>query len=196
MVEVKAHSGERPVHIAMEANGHFFIGADNGIFSLMLEKPYKVVEIDTNNNQTTFPARDIYAKAACHLARGGKLEILGQEKEGLYERIALRPVVEESAIRGSIIYVDVYGNLITNITEELFNEVGKNRRFKLFLRRAEYVISRLSWFYSEVMSGEMLALFNSQGLLEVAINEGAASSLLGLKTNDIIRLEFYDNTNR
>lgn len=191
IVEVKAQTDKNIVHIAVEANEHFFIGADNGVFSLLLDVvPSKIVELNTSNNHTTFPTRDIYAKAACHLARGGKLDILGQEHASLLERVFLRPVPEEHAIRGSVIYVDNYGNLITNITEELFNKIGKNRQFVIYLRRHTYQIDRLSWFYNEVPAGELLALFNAEGYLEIAINESRANSLLGLKETDIIRIEF------
>ena len=196
LVEVKAQAVENIAHLAILADGHYFIGADNGIFSLVLDhKPEAMIEILSDNHLSCFPARDIYVKAACHLAQGGKIEILGNPAEKMVEKTMLRPVIEESAIRGSIVYIDDYGNIITNISSELFGQVAKGRRFNIYLRRFEYEISSIQKGYGQVAEGEKLALFNSAGYLEIAINEGKASSLLGLGYNDSIRIDFYDSKN-
>jgi S-adenosyl-L-methionine hydrolase (adenosine-forming) len=196
IVEVKAQGGNNISHLAVASDGHYFIGADNGIFSLVLENPPDaIVEILSDSHLSSFPAKDIYVKAACHLAKGGKIEILGNPRERFVEKMMLRPVIEESAIRGTVIYIDDFGNIITNISGDLFRQVGKGRPFNIFLRRFEYEISTIHKAYNQVPEGEKLAVFNSLGYLEVAINEGKASSLLGLTYNDSIRVDFYDNPN-
>ncbi len=143
----------------------------------------------------TFPTKEIFVKAACHLARGGTIDVLGSEKQSYLERILLRAVVEGSVIRGSVIYIDSYKNVITNITRSLFEEVGKGRPFTVFFRKFEYNIDVISNSYADVYEGEKVALFSSTGFLEIAINQGKASGLLGLDMGDTVRVEFYDSKN-
>ncbi len=182
-------------HIALKANGHYFIGADNGIFSLILDNPpEKIVALSfsQDTDRITFPTKDIFVKAACHIARGGTLEVIGKEKSALAERTMFRAVSENNTIKGMATYIDHYGNIITNITERLFKEFGRGRSFKILFRNAEYEIDVISIAYNTVTEGERLALFSSTGNIEIAINKGNASELFGVKQGDILRMEFYD----
>ena len=87
---------------------------------------------------------------------------------------------------------------MTNITKQVFKEVGKNRPFKIYLTKSEYSIQKIHNRYNEVPEGERVALFSSSGYLEIAINKGVqgsgggASQLFGININDIISLEFKD----
>ena len=103
--------------------------------------------------------------------------------------MTLQPVIERDIIRGSVIYIDSFQNIITNITKEIFTKVQINREFTLFFKRNES-ISQLSWHYNEVPEGEKLCLFGISNHLEIAINKGNASGLLGLHLGDIVRIEF------
>ena len=93
---------------------------------------------------------------------------------------------------------DKYGNLITNITKKIFNEVGKEKSFKIYLTRSEYSIEKIHDNYNEVIEGERIAIFGSSGFLEIAINKGVkgsgggASQLFGISINDIITIEFKE----
>lgn len=183
---------QHPRFLAVYAGGHYFIGPDNGLFSLILdEKPEQIIEIgiapDTEYNH--FPLQHILVKAACRLASGEALERLGQPAGEVNYRTVLQPIREPDLIRGSVIYVDSFQNVITNITRPVFNEVGKGRGFTLYFRRNE-TIESLSTQYNEVPEGEKLCLFGITGHLEIAINKGKASSLLGLPVGEIIRIEF------
>jgi S-adenosylmethionine hydrolase len=140
----------------------------------------------------TFPAKDIYVTAACHLARGGSLQVIGRNLKEWKESAMFRAIAEEKLIRGMVIYIDHYGNVLTNIDQNMFRKVNKYRSFSIQLRRAEYEISAISKAYSDVPPGEKLALFNTLGLMEISINQGNASKLLGIKQSDTIRIEFYD----
>jgi len=190
---------EETLHVIVQYEGQYFIGADNGIFSLLFDKqPEKIFEItlDTGSDSTTFPTRDIFAKIACLLSSGMSLEEIGVPLESLKERSIFRPVAEENTIKGTVIYIDSYGNVITNITRSHFINTGKGRNFSIYFRREDYDISEISHSYSDVPEGEKVALFGSSGYLEIAINKGVegsgggASSLFGLKVNDSIRVEF------
>ena len=179
-------------HIVALYDGHYFIGADNGIFSLIFQdKPEKIIELNITQDSDyfTFPTRDVFIKAAYLIITGEKFENLGYEKQTLNEMIQLKPVIEVNSIKGNVIYIDSYENVILNITENLFSEVGKNRRFSISFRSG-YEIDTISHAYKDVDAGEKLALFGSSGFLEIAINMGNASSLLGLKMKDSIRIDF------
>ena len=177
----------------MYIKGQYFIGADNGIFSLIFDHDAeKVVELTINQDTDllTFPTKDIFVKAACHLARGGTLEIIGGPKDAVIQRSLFRAVVQENTVRGTVIYVDSYGNVITNITEQLFKEVGKGKPFTIYFRESRYKIHHIVKSYNQREEGDALALFGATGYLEIAINSGNASQLLGLNVNETVRVEF------
>jgi len=180
-------------HSVVYARGHYFIGADNGIFPLILdEPPDKIIELEIfqETDYFTFPTRDVFIKAAVQIANGEDIEKLGTVKTGLNERISFMPVIESNIIRGKVIYIDAYENLITNITETLFKKTGKGSPFEITFRTPGYMIRTISKSYSDVPEGEMLALFGSAGNLEIAMNRGNASSLLGMDIDDTVRIEF------
>lgn len=188
-------------HLVMEYNGHYFIGPDVGVFSMIRDdEPARFVKIsigpEVSDSQLNFPTRYLFVNAACHLADGGELEDLGELTDQVVEKHMLRPTVEGGSIKGSIQYVDIYGNVITNISRSFFEETVQDKEFRINLRRNEYDIDYISPFYNDVPHGEKLALFNSSGFLEIAINTGSASSLLNLKVNDGIQIIFGDLENR
>jgi len=181
-------------YLAVKHKGYYFIGADNGIFSLIFEDfPDEIVELSIIQDlkYLHFPLTDIFAKAACHLASGGKLSEIGEPTTKLVQRRVFEPIVEQDSIRGSVIYIDSFQNVITNIHKELFTEVQNDRPFVLYFRRNE-TITQLSWHYNEVPEGEKLCLFGISNYLEIAINKGNASGLLGMHTDDVVRIEFLN----
>lgn len=180
-------------YLAVKYNGHYFVGSDNGIFSLLFDQePEDIIELDIMQDMKFlhFPLTDIFCKACCHLAKGGKMDDIGIKVSHLEEKVNLQPVIERDIIRGSVIYIDSFQNVITNITKELFSRIQRNREFTLYFRKNES-ISQLSWHYNEVPEGEKLCLFGISNHLEIAINKGNASGLLGMHVGDIVRIEFY-----
>lgn len=180
-------------HTAVQAHGQYFIGADNGIFSLLLEgNAERIIEINIMQDSDfyTFSTRDRFVKAAAMLAKGQDIATLGDERDALNQKLLFAPVVDSNIIKGMVIYVDNYENVITNITLDKFKEVGRNRKFTISFRGEE--VSQLRESYSDVPVGDILALFGCNGHLEIAMNNGNASSLLGLQTDDTVRVEFFD----
>lgn len=180
--------------LALAYDGHYFIGADNGLFSLFLDgAPTKMVEIDikSENKFQHFPLKDIMGRAACHLANGGLLDSLGKVTTEMEEKKLLQPVREAALLKGSIIYIDAYQNAITNITYSLFQEVRAGRRFRIRFRRSES-IHKISQHYNDVPEGEKLCLFGISNHLEIAINKGKAAGLLGLRLNEVVAIDFLD----
>ena len=196
---------DQTIHAIVVYDGQYFIGADNGLFSLTFEKkPDEIYELNLtqDSDELTFPTKNLFAKAACHLIRGGTPGVIGRRVETIREAHDFRAPVEDNVIKGNVIYIDRYGNVTTNISKHLFKEIGKGRDFNIMIRRARFDIRKISTHYSDVGEGDRLALFSSTGFLEIAINKGAegngggASELFGLKINDIVRIEFNANQNR
>lgn len=179
-------------YLAIKYKNHFFVGADNGIFSLMFDtQPDEMVEINIMQDLKFlhFPLADIFVKAACHLAAGGALSKIGIPVTATEKKMTLQPIIEKNMIKGSVIYIDSFQNVITNITKEFFNRIQKGRNFTLYFKRNE-TIKRLSWHYNEVPEGEKLCLFGISDHLEIAINKGKASGLLGLNLGDSVIIDF------
>ena len=180
-------------YLAVKYRNHYFVGSDNGIFSLIFEEdPQEIVEINIIQDLKFlhFPLADIFVKAACHLASGKPLQQIGIKTEEIEQRMNLHPVIEKNQIKGSVIFVDSFENVVTNVTKEMFTKVQNGRNFTLFFKRNES-INQLSWHYNEVPEGEKLCLFGISNHLEIAINKANASGLLGLNNGDIIRIEFH-----
>ena len=143
IIGVESEKTPENKHIAMLFEGHYFIGADNGILSMIRENfnAKKIVEINIHQNvTTTFPVLDIFVKVAAHISRKGQLEVIGKSTKVIKELTNVNPVVNNKGdqIVGSVIYVDNYGNVITNITRKLFQEVGKSRAFTIFARNIKF----------------------------------------------------------
>ncbi|MBC8052712.1 MAG: SAM-dependent chlorinase/fluorinase [Sphingobacteriaceae bacterium] len=192
LIGINSVFNERTKYLAVNYRGHYFVGSDNGIFSLIFDdQPNEIVELNIMQDLKFlhFPLTDILAKASVHLAGGGKIEEIGIPVSELEEKVNLQPVIEQNVIKGSVIYIDSFQNVITNISKDLFSKIQQNRDFVLYFRKNES-ISNLSWHYNEVPEGEKLCLFGISNYLEIAINKGNASGLLGLHLGDIVRVEF------
>tara|TARA_B100000780_G_C21094885_1_gene441485 strand:- start:300 stop:1103 length:804 start_codon:yes stop_codon:yes gene_type:complete len=201
MIGIDAEATPNKLHIVCKVDGHYFIGADTGIFSLMFRhfKAEQIIalNISQDDDSIPFPMKDVFVKAACHINRGGTLQVIGRKINELKDLIDFQPTLsaDRKILNGQVIYIDHYGNIISNITEKVFKESFAGVEFEIKLPR-KYSIKTLHKSYSQVAEGEMLALFNSAGHLEVAMNKGdtnranGASGLLGIKVKDPIRIEF------
>lgn len=199
VIGVNPEGGKQTPHVAVKAQGQYFIGADNGIFSLLFDGPVEAIhELQGGPDASgpSFVVKQVFVKAACHLARGGAPGQLGPERTSVNEQYNVRPAVTGDAIRGQVIHVDHYGNVITNITRELFDSMVGDRAFTLSIGHPSNNIRKIHRTYGDVIPGERVAFFGDSGHLEIAINKGAvgngggASQLLGLHVNDVVRLEF------
>lgn len=191
ILSVLAERSEKTPHLAVQYDGQYFIGADNGLFSLIFDHPAeKIIRIMAENSGgiKDMPARDRFVDSAVRLAMGEDIGQLGEPVAQWKEQLHFLPVVSGDVIRGVVIYINQYENVITNITRELVEKTAKGRKFIVEFRGE--AISRINQTYQEVPIGEMVALFGSTGHLEIAINQGNASSLLGLDINDPVRIEF------
>ncbi len=201
-------------HIALLLDEHYFICPDNGIISMIASEinPEKIVEITIHNNIiSSFNVLDVFVKVACHIARGGTLDVIGKEIPTYKQLNEVHPKInnEKNKIIGSVIYIDNYGNVISNISKKLFQEIGKGRPYEVIARSNTY--TNIFQKYNEIVNystpienrqvdGKSLALFNSANYLEIAIYKsnlktvGGASTLLGLDYRDTVTVKFIDSS--
>lgn len=180
-------------HLIIEYKNQWIITANNGLFNLITDdKPMfaGIVNVDPKMDILTFPARDLYAPIAVHLAKGGDPREITTVTDDLAKSIQLQPTTGEGFIRGSVQYVDAFGNAITNIHRSIIDKVGRGAEYIVGFRRKGFDIKRMSKRYSDVPPSERLALYNSAGYLEIAINEGHAANLLGLHTEEAVIISF------
>jgi len=197
-------------HIAVFLDGHYFIGANTGVFGLITSEinPEKAIEIKIPNKEKgDYQAMEIFVQVACHIARGGTLEVVGKPFSDLKELTGFSPSVTDNGnkIVGSVIYIDNYGNIITNIRKKFFQAYRKGRAFEINARTNK--ITQIHNTYSDIINfdieasqrkgaGDLLALFNASEYLELAIYKsdlntvGGASSLLGLDYRDMVTINF------
>lgn len=199
LIGVNADDSEKAPHRIAHFDGHYFIAADGGVFALIFDRlPDAVYELNIpyDNDVITFPVLHRLVKAACHLLRGGTPEVISRRVDDITKASRLRPIIDGDGIRGHIVYVDRFDNLITDISETLFKEVGKGRKFKILMRTERHQIDKIAKHYSEVFEGERVALFNTSGLLEIGVNGGSpesgggAAQLFGLRKGDLIMIVF------
>lgn len=191
LIAVNSEGGKDEPFLAVSYDKHYLLTTDNGILGLICsDPPDQVVRIDAVGDNYSFTGVSVFADAACRLAAGEAITALGTEVKEYKKKIPIRAAIEESVINGSIIYIDSFRNAISNISKDLFERIGKGRNFEIYVQSNHYRINRINRLYNETSPGEILAIFNSIGLLEVAINNGNAADLLNLSVNSGIRIKF------
>jgi S-adenosylmethionine hydrolase len=168
--------------LAFHKNQYYLCG-DNGLLNMILEETPEMVigiPLDKTANKNTLYCAGMMAKVVNQLIQGESIQNLGVADAAYMEKNHLRPLLDNNWIEGQIIFIDNFENVIVNITREQFEEQRRGRSFKIIFKRDEE-IDRISESYADVSEGEKLALFNSAGYLEIAINKGNAAGLFGLK---------------
>ena len=161
----------------------YYLCADNGLLTMILEeKPEMVIgiPIDKMAVKNTIYCSTMMGKTVNKLVQGESIKNIGIPDVSYLEKNHLRPLLDNNWIEGQIIFIDNFENVIVNITHEQFEEQRKGRSFRIVFKRDE-IIDRISESYADVNEGEKLAIFNSAGYLEIAINKGNAAGLFGLK---------------
>lgn len=211
IVAVDATRNADTNHIAILYDGHYFIGADNGIFGGLTNKknPEKIVQITIHDRLIEGSSDlDVFATVATHLAKGGEMTVIGTPITEIKKMNMLVPILDQNlkSIRGHIIYIDDFGNCVTNISKNYIEEVAKGRQY--IVRFSVYTINRVKNNYADfknnkstdlnTMAGNEIALFNQDGFLEIAVyrsnpnRSGSAHTLLGLKMQDAVIVEFSE----
>lgn len=210
IIGIDSEINEENKHIAIKLDDHYFLCANNGIMSMVSAEisPEKIVEINIHDKiETSFPVLDVFVKVACHIARGGTLEVIGKLIETIKPIKNIIPFVndEKNQIIGNVIYIDNYGNVVTNIRRAFFESIQKGRNFEIYAR--SYKFKKIHQKYSDIVNfkipidkrndeGRGLVVFNSSDYMEIAIYKsncktvGGASTLMGLNMRDTVTIQF------
>ena len=180
--------GSRRRAIAVQTDHGVFIGPDNGVLSwalarekirtirLLEERKYFLEPVSR-----TFHGRDIFAPVAAHVSRGLPVQRLGRELKEI-ERLAWpKPAKRGTELQGEVMYLDRFGNAITNLEAELLSGGGTVTCKIPGRRRAR---CELAEFYAAVPANQPVAVIGSSGHLEIAVNGGSAARRFGLKKGD------------
>ena len=161
----------------------YILCADNGLLTMILEtKPELVIGLPLEKTapRNTLHCVRVMGDAIRKISEGESLLRIGLPDVSYLEKNALRPLLGENWIEGQIIFIDNFENVVVNITREQFEDQRKGRGFRIVFKRNE-IIERIAETYADVPEGEKLALFNSAGYLEIAVNKGNAAGLFGLQ---------------
>ncbi|MEC8601691.1 MAG: SAM-dependent chlorinase/fluorinase [Bacteroidota bacterium] len=204
IIDVDSAKNPEQELIVVDYDNHFFITANNGLMSLFSEelKPNKVIEINFNGSK-----KEIFSKVASHIYRGGNINLVGNELNELKTLKDLKVRIKSSnQIIGNVIYIDNYGNIVTNITKLFFEEFQNGRNFEINARNI--LFDKVFDSYIEAINfsiekkyreedGKKIAIFNSCGYLEIGIYKsnpktvGSAQTLFGLNYGDLISVQFF-----
>jgi len=184
--------GTKRQGLVLRTPDHFLVGPDNGLFSWVCRKEPQWQAHCLENSQywrspvsPTFHGRDIFAPVAAHLAAGVAMERLGPRWE---PHIAgwTKMVRGDRTLRGEVIHVDHFGNIITNLDEKTVTDFAQAAELQIEIEGVR--LSGLTVTYGEQPFGAMMALIGSHGYLEIAANQQHAGKQLGVKTGTPVRL--------
>lgn len=184
---IHSEGGKDKNHLIVKAKAHYFIGTDNGIFNLILNsQPDEIIRIA---NEQAEDELDLFARIAAGIIAGKDPSSLGEPVRDLMEKVPLRATIDKDVIIGSIIFIDSYGNAISNITREVFYRVFQNKAFRILIQSNRNYTEHISVRYSDEPVGELLARFNALDLLEISINGANVTELLSLSVGSAIRVD-------
>ncbi|QKG80415.1 SAM-dependent chlorinase/fluorinase [Tenuifilum thalassicum] len=190
---VNADTADNERMLVFEYEKHFFIVPDNGVISLITDYlPNSIFGVPIDST-TSFGSLDSVTIAIEALLSDSTLTDFAIEASEIKRFTQLMPVPEQDGLTGSVIYLDSYLNAITNITFDDFEMYRQSRKFVIYVQSYSHGINRLSKSYKDVEKGDLLALFNSLGLLEIAIREGYAAQMYNLSVGSNIMVRFFED---
>ena len=183
-------------NIGILTERYFFIGPDNGIFTIVSTKE-KIVEIREitklpfilNKISDTFHGRDVFAPCAGHLSAGSSFSDIGPVVENIISIEHPELVENGSIIIGEIVSIDSFGNLITNISRNKFLSFAKNYAFEIYYASERF--HRINKQYADVEFGKPLVLFGSSSFLEISMNGGSAASYFMTTVGTTVTIRRY-----
>lgn len=164
-----------------ENRQHIFC-ADNGFLTMLFdEKPIQIFRLTEPALQyDTFEIADLYLHAMQRIQRGDRSVVQNIAIHDILIRKPSHATYSDNTIDAQVLTIDRFGNVILNVTRIFFNEVGQGRKFRILFMKDEELNS-ISQHYFDVPNGDVLALFNAAGYLEIAVNKGSAAELFGFK---------------
>lgn len=178
--------------LAVQTAEYLFVGPDNGVlfWALAREKVKAVHRLENEDYfrhlvSRTFHGRDIFAPVAAHLSGGVSIKKLGPAAKGFVRLDWPKPGRTSAGFQGEVVYVDRFGNAITNFDAAALRGRGRGALRVSLGRKGSCPVTE---FYQSVPRGKPLAVLGSSGFLEVAVNGGSAAQVLGLKVGDVVTM--------
>ena len=187
---------QRPI-IALKTDSYIFLAPDNGLLSLVAQREnvrgiFKVVnkKYFLKDISSTFHGRDIFAPVAAYLSMGARMEDVGVSVQDMVRlNIAEVKAVEGRSITGKVIYVDRFGNILTNISGNQFSSfISELKKQEIFAEVKRKTITRFVDRYEEGLPGELIMLKGSSGYMEISINKGSAIDTLKVSSGDTVEI--------
>ncbi|CAB5126622.1 hypothetical protein D3OALGA1CA_3402 [Olavius algarvensis associated proteobacterium Delta 3] len=183
--------------VAIRTEEHVFMAPDNGLLTWILEETQieQAVRVDNPHHaltpiSRTFHGRDVFAPAAAHLACGSEFASLGSPMDPDHLiRLPLERagVSEDGSLVGSVIHIDRFGNLVTDIDRHLMDLFVGDRRYpEVEIAVGGTVVHGISNMYADAEPGRPVAVIGSRGFLELAVNQGHAAEKTGSRAGDRI----------
>lgn len=183
IIGVASIESDRHSHVIVKSEGHYFIGADTGLISIILDKePEKIIAISVmqDSGYFTSPVRDRFVKVAALLANGISMDELGDPLQFLNTTNLMQPHFDGKTIYGKVTHIDNYENVFLNVSVRFVNECFGTKYIKVACKQLVYPLVSA---YDDVSDGEQCALFASNGFLQLAMNRGKLASICGIKVD-------------
>jgi len=174
-------------------DSQYFISSNNGCTGFIFEKEPEIavlVETGFAFEGASFIELNLFSHIAAFIVRDGDITELGEPINKIKRKLSVNCQIETDFINGEVIYIDSYQNAITNISREIFNDYVGDKKFEILINTNNITVSEIKQSYKEVDSGEIVCIFNSLGLLEIAIRDGKATQLLNLGIRSEIRIKY------
>ncbi|MDD4645864.1 MAG: SAM-dependent chlorinase/fluorinase [Bacteroidales bacterium] len=174
--------------LSMDTDPGYYLRVDHAALDIM-DRETGIAEL-FRSIEPTFPELSMFTRIAKFLSSNPELEIAGPNSPDSSRFNTWQPVIRKDQIDGQVVFIDSYRNAITNIPRTEFIRIGAGRTFEITIKSNRYKIYGISNTYLESDPGELLAIFNSAGLLEIAIAQGNAAELLGFEPGTPIKIRF------
>ncbi len=181
--------------VCLKTENYLFLAPDNGVLSFVIAKEGSESIREVTNDKfflpklsNTFHGRDIFAPVAAHLSNGVSHKELGERVDKTNEISLPKPILSpDGKLTAEIVYVDSFGNLITNVNKEVIDRMKvETERVPITMGRKR--INGICSAYTDVGDNEALAIFGSSGYLEISVNLGSAGDILKLQKGDKLTL--------
>jgi len=187
---IKNNIGNNSEILICEKNKQFLVTPNNGFLSLIFSQILDDVYL-MNSDGSSFYELNYYPKIVEAILKRN-IKKIAEKTNDIFTTAVFQPTVNQNFILGNISYIDIFGNIITNISKELFEKETKGKKYKIVIQSEKNTIEKINFSYENTESGELLAIINSQGLVELAMKDGNMAKILSITKKEQVRIEFYE----
>jgi len=178
--------------LVVKTKKYFFVAPDNGVLSFLSKNEIeKIINVKEEKYflkplSNTFHGRDIFSPVSAYISKGERIENFGNEIKNIKSIKLPEPIIRKNSLIGEVIYIDRFGNLITNIDRKTFEGFVKNHKFEIQIKNQK--IKRISSSYTESKNKKPIAIFNSFDKIEISIYQTDTSKYIRAKEGTKIKI--------